>query len=34
MAGYGVNKICNSAAVIGKQVRRIKRCDQVVIAGF
>ena len=34
MAGYGVNKICNSAAVIGKQVRCIKRCDQVMIAGF
>ena len=34
MVGYGENKTCYAAAVIGKQARRIKRCDPVVIAGF
>jgi hypothetical protein len=34
MVGYGVNKTCNTAAMVGKQARHIKHCDQVVIAGF
>ena len=34
MVAYGEINTCNAAAVIGKQVRRIKRCDQIVIAGF
>ena len=34
MVGYGVNKTRYAAAMISKQVRCIKRCDQVVAAGF
>ena len=34
MVGYGVNKTRYAAAMISQQVRCIKRCDQVVAAGF
>ena len=34
MVGYGVNKMRYAAAMISKQVRCIKRCDQVMTAGF